>query len=59
MDPYYARQFGDWWYAVYDEYGTEAWEEGKLGSCIACHMDAEETDFTFSTKIMQAVREQP
>ena len=58
MAPLYSPQFGDWWYGVYDEYGSEAWEEGKIGSCIVCHMRAQKTDFMFSKEVMETIREQ-
>ena len=51
MKPGYDPKNGDWWYGVYDKSGGEMYYQGRLKSCIACHKDGKETDYTFSKSV--------
>ena len=55
MDKNYDNNFNDWWYGVYDKTGTQMWHEGKILSCINCHIHAKETDYLFSHKVMEII----
>lgn len=51
----YDEDFNDWWYGVYDETGSEMWHQGKIVSCIACHIGAEDTDYLFTQSVMKKI----
>jgi hypothetical protein len=52
MSPGYDPENADWWYGIYDESGTDVWDEGKLPDCIICHKQATETDYLFSREVI-------
>ena len=51
----YDEDFNDWWYGVYDKTGLEMWYEGKIMSCIACHIAVEESDYLFTHSVMKKI----
>ena len=55
MDKNYDDAFNDWWYGVYDETGTQMWHEGKILSCISCHIRAKKSDYLFSHSVMEII----
>ncbi len=55
MAPGYDNEHNDWWYGVYDGSGREGYHTGKIRSCIACHAQARETDYMFSTSVMDRI----
>jgi hypothetical protein len=57
MSPGFDPENADWWYGVYDESGTDMWDEGKLSDCIICHKQAADTDYLFSNDVINAGKE--
>ena len=57
MPPGFDPENADWWYGIYDESGTDMWDEGKLSDCIICHKQAAETDYLFSREVINAGKE--
>jgi hypothetical protein len=57
MPPGFDPENADWWYGIYDESGTDMWDEGKLSDCIICHKQAAETDYLFSKEVITAGKE--
>ena len=55
MPPGYDPENADWWYGIYDESGTDMWNEGKLPGCVTCHRQAAETDYLFSREVTGAI----
>ena len=55
MDKDYDDDFNDWWYGVYDKTGTQMWHEGKILSCINCHIRAKKSDYLFSHSVMEII----
>jgi len=55
MDKHYNDDFNNWWYGVYDKTGTQMWHQGKILSCINCHIRAKETDYLFSHSVMETI----
>lgn len=53
----YDAEHGDWWYGVYDETGMKGSYQGKIKSCIKCHMQVKETDYMFSESMMENINE--
>lgn len=51
----YDSKNGDWWYGVYGQSGKQAYYQGKLNSCIACHKQGEKTDYVFSNSVMDHI----
>ena len=49
MDAGYDSEHGDWHYGIVSADGTKTMNEGKIGSCISCHDNAEK-DYLFGTK---------
>jgi len=56
MPPGYDSENADWWYGVYDESGTDIWDEGKLPDCVICHKQAAETDYLFAKDVMHTTQ---
>jgi hypothetical protein len=57
MSPGFDPENADWWYGVYDESGTNMWDEGKLSDCIICHKQTADTDYLFSKDVINAGKE--
>lgn len=55
----YDKKNSDWWYGVYDESGMNAYDQGRINSCITCHEVAEDTDYLFSESVMYKITSQP
>ena len=55
MAPGYDNEHNDWWYGVYDGSGRVGYHKGKIRSCIACHAQARETDYMFSSSVMDRI----
>ena len=53
----YDAEHGDWWYGVYDETLMKGSYQGKIKSCIKCHMQVKETDYMFSESMMENINE--
>jgi hypothetical protein len=47
MPPGYDPAHGDWYYGVLDPDGRTATMQGKLESCIACHVQVRDHDYLF------------
>jgi hypothetical protein len=58
MPPGYDRENGDWWYGKFDKTGTTTIIQGCLQKdCIVCHKQADETDYLFSTDVLEALKD--
>ncbi|WP_457743771.1 cytochrome P460 family protein [Sulfurimonas sp.] len=51
----YDEAHSNWWYGVYDKTGTKVAYEGKIKSCIECHKIAKQTDYLFTTTVMEEI----
>ncbi|MEN8303872.1 MAG: cytochrome P460 family protein [Campylobacterota bacterium] len=55
MERGYDEEYNDWWYGVYDKTGTQMWYEGKILSCINCHIRAKKSDYLFTLSVMEII----
>lgn len=53
----YDPEHNDWWWGMYDKDGKVAEMSGKVPVCIACHQPAAATDYVFSQKVMEEIKQ--